>query len=213
MTQKKKRAGRPTKLTPKLIERVVAAISRGCTYSQAARAAGIIDQTLYKWLRLGRLGEDANCKKLADAVASAENERLLTLLDVVTGHAAKDWRAGAFLLERRYGYTKENCNHEIPQEAAAVEIPSTLEGILKKQITDISTAMAKANAASSFQAYAALQRQLITVVTQLKSLQDEIGESSELDDMTDEQILTMIEQSFLNLPPVLRQRAIDRLTR
>lgn len=211
MTKKKKPVGRPTKLTPKLIKRLADAIGRGCSYRQAAMTCGVVDQTLYKWLRQGRAGTCERSKKLSDAVATAENDRLLKLLDIVTTHASKDWRAGAFLLERRYGYTKENKLNDIPVEDKEIHMPDTLEGILKQQLTDISKAMAKAHERDSFQAYAALQRQLIAVVTQLKELQDDNGELSEFDEMTDEQILTIVENSFLSLPPILRQRAIDRL--
>lgn len=213
MTQSKKPRGRPAKLTTQLQTRIVSAISKGCTYKQAAIACGIAEQTLYKWLRLGRRNEDAKCKKLAVAVAEAENDRIVSLLDIVTGHAAKDWRAGAFLLERRHGFSKEANNYDIPDEAASVDIPDTLEGLLKKQIVDISHAMAKAQEKESYQAFAALQRQLVTVITQLKALQDESDEYNEMNEMTDEQILSIVEQSFLSLPPVLRQRAIDKLTR
>lgn len=213
MTQSKKPRGRPAKLTAQLQDRLVEAISRGCTYKQAAISCGIADQTLYKWLRLGRTSQDAKCKRLAVAVAKAENDRLVSLLDIVTGHAAKDWRAGAFLLERRYGFTKDANNHDVPEEAATVDIPDTLEELLKKQIVDISHAMGKAQEKESYQAFAALQRQLVTVITQLKAIQDESDDYNEMNEMTDEQILSLVEQSFLSLPPVLRQRAIDKLTR
>ena len=195
------------------MKKIVEALSKGVTYKQASEIAGINDQTLYRWLQKGRNRECPKCIKLADMVAQAESDRLITLLDTITGHAAKDWRAGAFILERRYGYTKDNNLHQIPTKPKETEIPESLEQLLKNQIADISKAMTKAQEKDSFQAYAALQRQLLTVVTQLKAIQDEEDQYNEFDNLTDEQILTLMEQSFLALPPILRQRAIDRLTR
>ena len=56
---------------------------------------------------------------------------------------------------------------------------------------------------SSFQAYAALQRQILTVTLQIKSMN---LDDEELEDQSDEQLIQTITDVILSLPPVLQQR-------
>ena len=55
----------------------------------------------------------------------------------------------------------------------------------------------------SFQAYAALQRQILTVTLQIKSMN---LDDEELEDQSDEQLIQTITDVILSLPPVLQQR-------
>jgi len=82
---------------------------------------------------------------------------------------------------------------------------------LKNQIEDLQKAIASAAAAQSWQAYAALQRQLVSMVSELRSIEGEETEDG-LERMTDEQLIGQIEAAVLSMPPVLRQRLQNRLS-
>jgi len=66
--------------------------------------------------------------------------------------------------------------------------------------------MAKAESSESWQAYAALQRQLLQVVAQIRQVEAEEGMQDEMDGLTDEQLLQEISNAIISLPPILRQR-------
>ena len=66
--------------------------------------------------------------------------------------------------------------------------------------------MMKAEASQSWQAYAALQRQLLQVVQQIRQIESEQNMGEELDGFTDEQLLQEITTAIVSLPPILRQR-------
>jgi hypothetical protein len=75
-TQASRRIGRPTKLTPEVQDRIIAAISAGCTAKHAARVAGIHRMTMFRWLREARKpGARADLRGFAEAFACACAER------------------------------------------------------------------------------------------------------------------------------------------
>ena len=82
---------------------------------------------------------------------------------------------------------------------------NTLE-LLKVQAIDLKRGMAKAESSESWQAYAALQRQLLQVVAQIRQVEAEEGMQDEMDGLSDEQLLQEISNSIISLPPILRQR-------
>lgn len=109
--------GRPTKMTPELLARMVALCKGGNLPEISAAACGVPRATLHTWVRAGAVGRqkiaDGKRKELQPAerrgivfldeieaaVASAESADVLA----VTKASAKDWRAAAWLLERRPG--------------------------------------------------------------------------------------------------------------
>jgi hypothetical protein len=78
--------------------------------------------------------------------------------------------------------------------------------ILETQITELRTSMDKAKESGSWQAYAALQRQLVSLMQELRALDAEEGAIDAHDRMTDEQLLSEIVNTIISLPPLLRQR-------
>jgi transposase len=93
---------RPTKLTPEIQERIVAAIRAGNYAEPAARSAGISPATYYRWLRRG---EEASCgiyRDFYEAVRRAESEAEVYAVAVIRRAMPNDWRAAAHYLERRY---------------------------------------------------------------------------------------------------------------
>ena len=112
--------GRPSKLTPEIHTRIVAAIQRGSYVETAAQLAGINKVTYYEWLKRGKAvqamldeaheneqpdisAHDANCANFANAVfrAMAEAEvRDVTAIDTAAQQGT--WQAAAWKLERKH---------------------------------------------------------------------------------------------------------------
>jgi transposase-like protein len=73
---------------------VLAALSAGNTRRAAAAAAGISKQTLYVWLQE---------PTFSDRVAGAESEAEIAWQKSIATAGEKDWRALAWMMERRFG--------------------------------------------------------------------------------------------------------------
>lgn len=67
------RGGRPTKCTPEVIEFVRAELAKGTSRTQAARMAGIDDESFSRWMKRGGQGEPVFAE-FAEAVKSGEDE-------------------------------------------------------------------------------------------------------------------------------------------
>lgn len=85
---------RPSKLTAERLDRVLAGLRVGATLARACAAAGISDDTLRRWR--------SRRPDVRTAVERAEAEQALHCLQMIAAAAPKDWRAAAWLLERRF---------------------------------------------------------------------------------------------------------------
>lgn len=198
-----KNKGRPTKFTKDRKDRIVKAIAAGCTYEMAADYAGVTRSTLWNWLKRGEdPKEKAFCTFLHD-IKRAEIEGAMVHLGNITEASLKDWKASAWMLERRHGYSKDRVQTQ-PEET--VDIPSNTLELLRQQAVDLKRGMQKAESSESWQAYAALQRQLLQVVAQIRQIESEEGMQDEMDGLSDEQLLQEISSAIVSLPPILRQR-------
>ena len=197
------------KVTLKQLQPAIEALKIGATYKLAAEAAGIAPSTFYKYLRKGRDQETPMWAEFYRQVQAANHDRSQFMLKRIEEGSRKDWRAAAWLLERRYLY-RLNAPMDIPEEEPAKKTSDPIE-LLKNQIADLQRAIASAAAAQSWQAYAALQRQLVSMVSELRSIEGEDTEDG-LERMTDEQLIGQIEAAVLSMPPVLRQRLQNRLS-
>jgi hypothetical protein len=198
-----------TPITKKQTETLLEALRKGSTYTLACKAAGISQSTFYKYMREGREQKTKTRIEFFEAVSNAECERADLMLERIEEGSRKDWKAAAWLLERRYNYRRDS-THEIeeaPEKAREVSSPHDL---LISQSASLQEAIQKAAAAESWQAYAALQRQLLSVTREIQALQAVESEDG-LQAMTDEQIISQIEAAVMSMPPVLRQRLQNRL--
>ena len=84
----KAKGGRPAKLTPAVQGRIIAVIEAGHFRESAARLAGILPATLYKWLS----AETEPYLACQDAVEAAEAELEGDVLEVVGGRIPDDAR-------------------------------------------------------------------------------------------------------------------------
>ncbi len=94
----------PTKFTPETVNTILAGVRAGLPYRLAAEAAGIHSDTFNEW-RQGRFprGADKDLKAaFSDQLTRAKGESALRLAGLISRAATDDWRAGAWLLERRW---------------------------------------------------------------------------------------------------------------
>lgn len=112
-----------------VVQKVARCLSAGLTRQLAASYAGIPPSRIELWMRKGEDGHD----EYVDAwqiIAKAEAEAALSMLDVVAGAAtggagydatAQDWKAAAWILERRfpnaYGKTVVETEHAVRAES------------------------------------------------------------------------------------------------
>lgn len=198
-----KKKGRPSKFTKARKERIVQAISAGCTYEMAADYAGISRTTLWGWLKKGEDPKQKSYCTFLNQVKRAEVEGAMVHLGTIAQASQKDWKASAWILERRHGYSKDGIQRK---EEPVVELPTNTLELLRDQAVDLKKSMMKAESSESWQAFAALQRQFLQVVTQIKQIEAEEGMMDEMDGLTDEQLVQEITSAIISLPPILRQR-------
>ena len=91
--------GRQTKLTPALRKRIAGLLRDGNTLRASANLCGVGARTLHEWMERGQQAEPLYAQFFS-AVSRARDSYKARLLRRI--HAANDWRAVAFLLERRF---------------------------------------------------------------------------------------------------------------
>ena len=199
---------RKSKLTKDIQNKIVQAIQSGATYELSAQYAGIATSTFYLWLKHGREQKGKKHIEFLEAIKRAESMGAIANLGLIQ-KAAKDgdWKASAWILERRHGFSKDGAlmkNQYENEEPENAETFSTKK-ILQSQLSTTIKASKDALQSGSYQAFAALQRQVVHVALQLKAIDAE-GQSGEFDEQSDEDILTSISNIILSLPPILQQR-------
>ncbi len=96
--------GRPSKLTPELADKLVALVAAGNFITTALVVVGVSQPTYYDWLDKGDpAGADeqwAAHRELRARIETARAEGIALNVSIIQQAAKKDWRAGAWLLER-----------------------------------------------------------------------------------------------------------------
>jgi hypothetical protein len=197
------KAGRKSLCTKARIESICASIRKGATYKIAAQGAGISERCFHRWMQRADEEPNSNYALMKKEIYKAELECADYLLDIIKAAAIKDWKPAAWLLERRYNYRRDQ-RHEFKTEKKTV-LPKEPKELLKLQMEDLKGAIQSARASESWQAYAALQRQMLKCIQDLKQLNAEDG-TEELTELTDEQLIQEITGAVVSLPPVLRQQ-------
>ena len=85
----------------KIVEDVARAIALGMTQNDAARAAGVQPRTFESWLEKGRAGNPAYAR-IVDPIDNARALGQRSLADRIAKASNTDWRAAAWILERRH---------------------------------------------------------------------------------------------------------------
>ena len=149
---------RPTKLTPEVEERLVHAISVGATYKDACACAGISFQTFLNWKKRAqravehveeRDGEpeetDHPFVEFFDRIKRAQGEAAVGWLAMIGKAANRDWKAAAWMLERRYpeSYDRNRLRPERIDEAAPTPETAPTPGLDKDGATKILRALSE----------------------------------------------------------------------
>jgi transposase-like protein len=199
---------RRTKLTKEIQDKIIQAVKTGATYDICAQYAGIAPSTFYLWMKQGRERKSKDKIEFLEEIKRAESMGAIANLTLIQRAAqGGDWKASAWIMERRHGYSKQNNFNRAEDEESQelLKISNDTKEILKSQLEQSVKASQEALNRGSYQAFAALQRQTVNIAMQLKILDAEsIGEG--FDDQTDEDIIDQISNIILSLPPVLRQR-------
>jgi transposase-like protein len=119
---------RPLKLTPVLKNRLLKAIRTGATHKLACQYAGIGEETLYRWLRLGGQGRHPY-REFWEALKKAEGTAAVGWLEHIEQAAGEgSWQAAAWKLERRYPdeYGRQIIQHELSSDERQQRIAALL---------------------------------------------------------------------------------------
>lgn len=102
MPSQPKPKGRPTKLTPEVQDRLLAAIRAGNYLDTSAAHAGIHRDTLHAWMRDGANAKSPELQEFSDAVQKAIGDAESMHVARIAAASSKQWQAAAWWLERRY---------------------------------------------------------------------------------------------------------------
>lgn len=202
---------RRTKLNEEVKKRIISAIQMGATYEIAAEHAGICRKTLYSWIEKGKTASKGSKHyTFLHDFRKAEARAALTSLTTIQREIQNgDWKAAAWFLDRRAGFRRDatisnetNISQTETQQSQEIDYRS----MIITQLSELKQSMDKAKESGSWQAYAALQRQLVSLMQELRALDAEEGAIDAHDRMTDEQLLSEIVNTIISLPPLLRQR-------
>ena len=94
--------GRPLKLTKELQDRVCSYLRAGNYIETACKAAGIVKETLYRWLKRAAAGDGEPFEGFREAVEAAQAQAEVRGVALVSKAGQEDWRAAAWMLERKF---------------------------------------------------------------------------------------------------------------
>ncbi len=133
---------RPSKLTAEVSEKIVRAIRAGNYPAVAAAHTGVHPSTYYRWMERGELDGDAPeddpyrrfRAEVERAIADAEAAEVGLVLKAARDG---DWRAAAWLLERRFSERwgrRERLEqvHEVKEPDEASELDREIERLLEE---------------------------------------------------------------------------------
>lgn len=90
----------------------------GLSVALMAQYIGIADRTWHKWRARGEEDSDGPYRDIVAAVARGEAEGALAALSsVIKAYREGDWKAAAWMLERRHGYRSQPKPQPKPAEA------------------------------------------------------------------------------------------------
>lgn len=90
------------KLTPDVQTKIIQALKTGAYIEGAAAYANVTKQSIYNWLRRGSEEKSGKYKDFMIAVESALDAAELIHLNNLNNQSKGDWRASAWVLERKY---------------------------------------------------------------------------------------------------------------
>lgn len=132
------REGRPTLCTPEIADKILKAISIGSYWEPACVAAGVSYKSVRRWLERASqddaegISERSPYCQFRDRLKRAEAEAEVSLARMVAS-TPDDWRAQAFVLERRYKerWGKQETTTNVVQVVVSDALVSQLSDALR----------------------------------------------------------------------------------
>ena len=97
-----RRVGRPSKLTPERIAKVLEALRAGNYVEAACGYANVSVSTFYRWLERGEQESKGQYREFREDIKKAQADAEAAIVAHWRKHIPKDWKACATFLERRY---------------------------------------------------------------------------------------------------------------
>jgi len=99
--------GRPTKLDKDLIRDALAASQMGMSIDLLSAYIGVARSTVFEWIRRGSEEPGSIYREFSDAVSRGRSQCAALNLHRIQQASAEDWRAAAWIMERRFGYHRQ----------------------------------------------------------------------------------------------------------
>jgi len=96
------KVGRPSKLTPETVGKLLAAIRVGNALKTAAAYAGIGETTFHTWMQKGAAARSGQFREFREQVLEAQVEGEVALVGIIRAAAPTNWTAARFILQQRW---------------------------------------------------------------------------------------------------------------
>tara|TARA_Y100001972_G_scaffold36904_1_gene45429 strand:+ start:111 stop:767 length:657 start_codon:yes stop_codon:yes gene_type:complete len=204
---------RRKKFTPARRRVIYEGLKKNLPVELLCKKAGISKKTFYRWIEKGKKGEKGFDKFLEEC-GYASTVGAEAAMDFIIEAYPKDWKAAAWVLERRHDYKKEGKSlaQELEMEVStSSERDESPKAILWNLCKELKESIEKARESGSWQAYAALQRTYLTTYREYREISAVNAEYEEMDSMSDEELLSQIKNVYLTLNPKLQHEIIDQI--
>lgn len=94
--------GRPSKLTPEVLARIINAVRTGNYIEPACAYAGIDQRTYHNWVARAKGARSGEYFQFFQALKQAQAEAEIALVSRWYGRAPEDWRSTSTMLMRRH---------------------------------------------------------------------------------------------------------------
>lgn len=117
---------RPSKLTDEVEARILEAVRQGAPLASAAAWGGIGESTFHRWCERGRKASSGRYRLFVDRLAEANAKAEVHLTMELRRLGKKEWRAIAFILERRFAHNWAERKHLDHQLTGPAGTPTAL---------------------------------------------------------------------------------------
>lgn len=122
--------GRPTKFKPELCQRIIDNIKICMPLELACKAAGVSYAAFRIWMRKGEEAKSGRFREFFEDVQRAESEAMsANLATIVLAVKNRDWRAAAWILERRHAEFFSKSRIELTGQTAATSFEALMHEI------------------------------------------------------------------------------------
>lgn len=126
----KNSVGRPTKFKPELCQRIIDNIKICMPLELACKAAGVSYAAFRIWMRKGEEAKSGRFREFFEDVQRAESEAMsANLATIVLAVKNRDWRAAAWILERRHAEFFSKSRIELTGQTAATSFEALMHEI------------------------------------------------------------------------------------